>query len=332
MATDWEKIISQFSGKKILVVGDVVIDEYVHGDIHRSNPESPAPLLKAEREDSMTGGAGNVAKNAAQLGAKTTLIAVVGADERAEKLREQAEKEQYVPVLIADRSRPTIRKIRFYKGMEQLLRVDYEETHDISSDIEDAVIDAIDDVISEGVDGIIVSDYAKGTITARVAKYILEIANEKKIVLAADVKPSRANFFVGASIVSPNLKEAKQFLGLPEDTEQTIKQIATSVHEKMKAVTYVTLSADGVYYYASPDDHNHVPQEHVVDVFDVSGAGDTAITVLLLAQLSGASHAEAAKLSNAAGAVVVSKVGSVGLSQSELTDMILNRKAQDDER
>lgn len=323
MATDWKKYIHNFSDKRVLIVGDVVLDEYVHGTVQRLNPESTAPLLQAEKEDAMTGGAGNVAKNLAQLGAEATLISVIGEDTTSEKIAFHAQKEGYAAHFLSDNSRPTIRKIRFYKGIEQLLRVDYEKIHDISAAVEDQVIAAIDATITKGIDAVIISDYAKGVVTRRIAEHLLKVSY-KKHVLAADVKPSRAPFITGAHIISPNLKEARQFLGLAEDDATPPLVLAEKLHQKIGGEVYITLGADGIAYYVSEQEKGLAPQEHVVQVFDVSGAGDTVISVLVLARLGGASALEASQLGNAAGAVVVSKVGSVGISAQELSDMIFH--------
>ncbi len=321
-------MIHEFTGKRVLVVGDVVLDEYVHGSVNRLNPESTAPLLQAEKENAMTGGAGNVAKNLAQLGAQATLISVIGEDTTSEKIAFHAQKEGYTAHFLSDLSRPTIRKIRFYKGIEQLLRVDYEKVHDISAAVEDQVIATIDATITQGVDAVIISDYAKGVVTRRVAEHLLKVST-KKHLLAADVKPSRAPFITGAHLISPNLKEARQFLGLAEDDTTDSLVLAQKLHAKIGGEVYITLGADGIAYYVSETDKGRVPQEHVVEVFDVSGAGDTVIAVLVLARLGGATALEAAQLGNAAGAVVVTKVGSVGLSVIELSDMIFHHHNHD---
>jgi rfaE bifunctional protein kinase chain/domain len=324
MSEALKALIDTFAGKRILVIGDIVLDQYVHGAIERVNPEAGAPLLHAQEENAMTGGAGNVAKNIAQLGARASLISVVGDDDFGSVVAQHAKQENYETHLLRDPSRPTIRKIRFYRGMEQLLRVDYEDTHNIDEAMEQQVITEIQRYITSGADAVVVSDYAKGVITKTVAEAIVQACKDQEILLAVDAKPSRAEYFVGAGLISPNIKEAKQFLGLDEQAQLPYADIAAKLAQQMHSEAYVTLGAEGVYYYRSADDHGLVKQEHVVQVYDVSGAGDTAISVLTLARLAGASPQEAAQLANAAGAVVVSKVGSVGLSSQELSDMILH--------
>lgn len=319
-----QEIIGGFKGKKVLVLGDIVIDHYVHGRVERLNPEAPVPILEAQNEEEMTGGAGNVAKNAAMLGAETTLIGVVGNDTGADRYEELATKEGYQAICIRDASRPTIRKVRHIVRSQQLLRVDYEKTHDISPEVEDELKIAIDNAMENGIDGIIVSDYAKGTVTVGIAKKIMEIKEKYSVPVAADIKPSRASFFVGVTFISPNRKEAHEILGLNqyEQGGRDPQKLAYALQERMKSDVYLTLSENGVYVFTLDGTEVHVPQEHVVEVFDPSGAGDTAVTTLLLSILSDAKPEEAAELANGAGAVVVGKVGSVGLTPDELIAMM----------
>lgn len=315
--------IEKFQDFKILVIGDVVLDHYVFGKVERLNPEAPVPILHVQKEKEMTGAAGNVAKNAAALGATVTLIGVVGNDESAKRVKQAAEAENYESRVVVDYTRPTIRKNRYLVGSQQLLRVDFEETHDIAADVETKLIEEIT-AAAVDVDAIIISDYAKGVVTKAVAEAVLAAGKEKNIMIAADIKPSRAAFVKGATFISPNLKEGHEFLGLNplEHSKKDPAEIAKLLHQKMETDVFLTLGAGGVYVEATDGTSQHVPQEHVAEVFDVSGAGDTAIVALVLSRLAGASVIEAAEISNAAGAVVVGKVGSVGLTQEEIKNML----------
>lgn len=323
-ADSLHKIVDQFASKNILVIGDVVLDHYIQGKVERLNPEAPVPVLHARQEQEQTGGAGNVAKNAAMLGATTILIGVVGDDRSAERIKTAATKEGYTTKLITDKDRPTIIKTRFMVGSQQLLRVDYEETHNIDQAIEKEIMKTLKSLSETKLDGIVVSDYAKGTITPAVAEAVLAFAKERKIPVAADLKPSRAPFFKGVDVISPNLKEGHEFMGL-NPLEQGGKQpeeLVPLLSKKMDSNVYLTLGAGGVYIHTKDGVSEHVPQEHVAEVFDVSGAGDTFIMTLLLSLIAGASPEQAAMIANAAGAVVVGKIGSVGLTADELKDML----------
>ena len=321
-----EEILAEFSHKRVLVVGDVMLDRYIFGRVDRVNPEAPALILNAEGEKSMTGGAGNVAKNAGLLGASTTLISVVGADQTATKLRGIAEDERYQARLVTDPSRPTTEKIRHVASGHQLLRVDYEETHELSREAENALLSALEFELEDGVDAIIISDYAKGVITKRVAHAVL-VTKKNGVLVAADVKVARAPLVAGASLISPNRKEACEFLGLNplEHRDMEHGELARRLSEHMNAETYVTLSADGIAV-STPEYSGIKAQEHAPEVTDVSGAGDTVITVLTLARLAGATPEEATELANAAGAIVVGKVGAVGVTRDEILSLFGKKK------
>jgi rfaE bifunctional protein kinase chain/domain len=314
-------ILSEFGRKKILVIGDIVLDHYVFGEVERLNPEAPVPVLRATHEEEQTGGAGNVAKNTAQLGAPTRLLAVVGDDRDADVLKRAADDEGYEAVLIRDPSRPTIRKTRhiakYRMEGQQLLRVDNERTHDIEGVVEEQLIEALRDEIRSGVDGIIVSDYSKGTITRRVAEELLDLAGQHDVLVAADVKPSRAAYFVGATLVSPNVNEAHEYLGINMlERKVEPRELARLVYMKMCADVYLTLGADGLYVYNGGNTGVHLAQPE--RAIDPSGAGDTAIAVMLASLLAGATAQEAGELANAACGIVVKKVGAVGLTSDEL--------------
>lgn len=320
-----KEIAGQFSGKKVLVVGDVFIDHYVHGVVERLNPEAPVPILEAREEHDATGGAGNTAKNLAMLGADATVVGVVGKDAAADRYRAIAAEEGYRPVVIEDLSRPTTQKIRHVTNSQQLLRVDYEVRSDVSEEVEEELVQAIKHEIEQGVEAILVSDYAKGVVTEKIAAAVMD-AKTKGVFVAADIKPSRSKYFVGVDFISPNRKEAHEILGfnLHEQNGRDAKELAQLLQDKIKCDVYVTLAGDGVYVLASDGYEAHIPQDHVVEVFDPSGAGDTSAATMTLAYLAGATPEEVALLSNAAGAVVVQKVGSVGLTQQELLDMLMH--------
>ncbi len=321
-----KELVGKFRGKKVLVVGDAVIDHYVYGVVERLNPEAPVPILEAQKEVEHTGGAGNVAKNLAKLGADTVFVGLVGADQGADRYAELAKAEGYRAVCIRDLDRPTTRKVRHLVRSQQLLRVDYEKRQDASPQVEEELVAAIADEIERGVNAVLVSDYAKGVITPASAKAIIARAAKYKVPVAADIKPAHASLFIGVDFISPNLKEAHEMLGINHhESDLPAADLAARLKDKMKCDVFVTLGPDGMCAATRDSVSEHVPQEHTVEVFDVSGAGDTAISVLLLARLAGASVIEAAELANAAGAVVVGKIGSVGVSPEEVINMLAHQ-------
>ena len=320
-----QTITAKFKGKKLLVVGDVFLDRYVFGVVERLNPEAPVPILHAKKEENATGGAGNTAKNAAMLGASVVCIGIVGNDDVGNSLKETAQKEGYEPEFITDGRMPTIVKKRYIVGSQQLLRVDHEEILEASPSVEQQIVEAIAKH-ADMIDGIIVSDYAKGAVTQKVAEALLSIMKEKNIPLMVDVKPSRVGYFTGATYMSPNKKEAHEFLGINmhDNGGKKAHELAEMISESFDTNAYLTLSAEGMYVKEKGQVGVYVPSNYIShnEVVDTSGCGDTAAVTILLAKLAGATSVEAAELGNAAGATVAKKTGAVGITVEELLHTI----------
>lgn len=320
-----KEITSSFAGKKILVVGDIFLDRYIYGVVERLNPEAPVPILHAKKEKNATGGAGNSAKNAAFLGATTTCIGVVGNDESAELLEQSAKDEGYTPVLVRNKNISTIVKKRYIVGSQQLLRVDYEDIMELSSDVEDRLIEEIATRAAQ-VDAIIVSDYAKGTISEAVAHALMQAMKDNNIPMMVDVKPSRVSYFTGATYMSPNKKEAHEYLGINEHENGGKKapELAATVSSSFDTTVFLTLGNQGMFVQDKGGAGDYVPTIYINEdeVVDTSGCGDTAAAAILLSILSGSTLSEAAELGNAAGAAVARKTGAVGISREELLHTI----------
>lgn len=320
-----KEIVSQFAGKRLLVIGDVMLDRYVFGKVERINPEAPVPILEAQDEQYATGGAGNVAKNAATLGAKAVLVSVVGKDVMAQRLQEAMKNEGYAAKLVEDETRPTTEKIRYVVGGQQMLRVDYEERQHAAGAVEEGLIEKIKESARE-CDAIIVSDYAKGVITQAVADVIMTLRQaqgDRPLPVMADMKPSRAAYFKGVTWISPNHKEAHEFLGIEhtKKDDMTDAELAEKLRAAFGATVFLTLGAAGMYVLGK-ESGELVPQVHKIEVADTSGCGDTAAVAIVLAKLSGATDVEAAELGNAAGAIVASRVGAVGVTPEGLLEMV----------
>lgn len=317
------EIIAGFKNKKILVIGDAMLDHYVKGKVERLNPEAPVPVLHTHEEWFATGGAGNTAKNLSALGAKTFLIGVTGVDQYSEAFKKKSQDEGYEVSLVSDNKRPTTRKVRFLVNSQQLLRVDYEKNENIDESAEKEILLRAKNAM-KGSDGVIISDYAKGVVTEKVAKKIIKEAVKMKIPVSCDVKVSRAPFVTNASFISPNLKEGYEFLGLNKFEQNfSAAEIARRLKKKLKTNVFLTLGREGIYVSAQDGTDEYVPQKNKVDVFDESGAGDTTMAVMMLAILCGANNIEAAELGNAGGAAVVQKIGSVAISPKELEIMAI---------
>jgi len=317
-----KEITRKFSEQKVLVIGDVMIDHYVIGVVQRVNPEAPVPLINVREKRDMSGGAGNAAKNVAKLGATTTLLTVTGDDPGAFHLKEIAEMEQYNSYSIRDGSRPTIQKSRYMANNQQLLRVDEEEKHPVSAEIEEQIIADMEKLVV-GVTAIVVSDYNKGFITPRVASAVLALAHKHSLPIVADLKAEHVSLFTGVTAITPNRKEAHEFLGLNwPDEKKSPEYLAKALFKLMKSDVFITLGDEGVYLLDKAGEEFHINPARKIEVFDVSGAGDTVVAVLALSYASGATALEAGELANAAGAVVVGKVGSVAPTVEEILEMM----------
>jgi D-beta-D-heptose 7-phosphate kinase/D-beta-D-heptose 1-phosphate adenosyltransferase len=317
------ELVKRFAGQQILVIGDVMMDRCVFGKVERLNPEAPVPILHAKRETATTGGAGNTAKNAAALRAAATLVSVVGDDKTADDVQSAAAAEGYRAVLIRDPGRPTIEKKRFIVGGQQMLRVDYEETHDIEGPVETRLTGAIA-AEAGNTDAIIVSDYAKGVLTPAVAQAIMTASQRHQLPVMADVKPSHIHYFTGATFISPNRKEAHEYLGLNQHLQggHGREDLAARLHATFRTNVFLTLSEEGMFIQGGDTAGVHVPQIHRIEVADTSGCGDTAAVAIVLAKLSGATDIEAAQIGNAAGAIIAGRIGAVALTQNELLEAL----------
>lgn len=312
-------LLTLFAKQRVLVVGDLMLDRYVLGTVDRISPEAPVPVLQEQEIREMPGGAGNTARNLAALGGQATLIACVGADRAGEHLTEILEAAHIRPALIQDHRRPTTQKTRFVQKGHQLLRVDTECGDDIAPAVEEQVSRrALAELAAQ--DALIISDYAKGLLTPAVASALTTEGRARSLLMAADVKPRSAALFTGVSLMCPNEREAHEFLGA--DARRAPRppvDLAREISRTFETDAYVTLGERGMAVHPRAGaEPCHVPQVHAREVFDVSGAGDTAIAALTLALLAGASPREAAELANAVCAVVVAKAGAASATPAEV--------------
>jgi rfaE bifunctional protein kinase chain/domain len=306
-------IFADVRGKTILTLGDFFGDGYTTGGVERINPESSVvPLLRVKgRRTSVSyrsGGAGNVARNIASLGASSTLVSVCGDDDLSRTLQQVACKEGYQTRLIHDKARNTIEKHRFVSPDGGLLRVDFEDDKDVvplCTEIAERLISQIKFEVKRA-DAVIVSDYNKGIIGALNVDDLLDVVKGK--LLLVDAKPNNLPRFLGADMIAPNRAEA--IASLHATGNETLPELASTLSKRIGAEVFLTASADGICI-ADRETYltQMVPQCHVEHVKDTSGCGDTAAAMIMLAKLVGATSVEAAELANAAAAVVVNEVG-----------------------
>ncbi len=324
MALDKKNIQSyfkSFSEKKVLIIGDVMIDSYMLGNVNRISPEAPIPVVSVTGRDYRLGGAANVALNIAALGAEAILCSVVGEDESGVVFETLLEKETLSSRgIIKDKSRRTTIKTRIISSGQHLLRVDEEDAFQLSAEIEKKLTDRVFSIIdNNSIDLIILEDYDKGVFSESFIRNITSKANEKSIITTVDPKKRNFNFYTHTTLFKPNLKEFGE--GLKVDINKNdidkLKQLAqTYIKDNEIKILLLTLSEKGVLI-ADEKNAYHFPAI-IRAISDVSGAGDTVISVAGLLLACGASLVEIAQISNIAGGLVCEKTGVVPIDVDEL--------------
>lgn len=314
-------IINSWKDKKIAIIGDLMIDEYIIGKIERISPEAPVPILEVEEEKYVLGGASNVANNIKSLGGDPILIGVIGEDKGGEKVINLLEEKKIKNYLIIDNLRPTTTKTRLISLGQQIVRMDREKKSPISQEIEEKIIDYLTEII-DNIELIILSDYAKGVLTPSLTQRIISLSLSKNKKLVADPKGRDYSKYKGVSFITPNEKEAKIASNMEEDFDLII--CAQRLNEIIKGEgIIITRGENGMFFY-SQDYYYFIPALKV-EVRDVTGAGDTVISAFALALSNDATPLEASIISNFAASCVVRKLGTSTVTTSELISTIPQR-------
>lgn len=315
------EILAAFKTKRILVVGDVMIDAYMLGKVHRVSPEAPVPIVSLESEEQRLGGAANVALNLQSLGATPILCALVGADKDGRLLKELLEAQNMLSTgIVSSENRVTTVKTRVIGNQQQLLRIDAEDTHPLNREEEEDFLSSVRRTLETGqIDAIIFEDYNKGLLTPAVIEGIIELAKKHDIPTTVDPKKDNFLAYKGVTLFKPNMKELKEGVGIDcSFQKRALFDQAVEVLEQhlQNEITFVTLSEYGVYI-KNKDRKHHAPA-HVRTIADVSGAGDTVISVATLCLTADLSVESIAELSNLAGGLVCEKSGVVSIDPDQL--------------
>src|ERR1700754_458349 len=322
---DFDALSNAMVRQTVLCIGDLMLDEFVYGEVSRISPEAPAPVIAVQRSETNIGGSGNVARNVASLGARCIFVGLIGEDDAGKTLKAALARENLVEsVLIPDPARPTTRKVRFVSEhfSTHMLRADWEKASPAAADIEQKLIDAILPLLSRA-DIVLLSDYAKGVLTARVIRNVIDAA--KKLGKRVIVDPKSANFAIyrGATLLTPNRREFAEATRSRADSDSSIAEAAQdAMYLADCEAMLVTQSEHGMTLVARTGEAIHVPA-HPVKVRDVSGAGDTVVAALALALAAGADWETVWRIANAAAAVAVSKKGTAIVTAAEMRRKIL---------
>jgi len=322
---DFDALSQAIVRQTVLCVGDLMLDEFVYGDVSRISPEAPAPVIAVQRSETNIGGAGNVARNIAALGARCIFVGLIGDDAVGQTLNAELAKEPLIePLLVIDPARPTTRKVRFVSEhfSTHMLRADWEQAAPASAAVEQKLIDTIIPQLQRA-DIVLLSDYAKGVLTARVIRNVIDAA--RKLGKRVIVDPKSANFAIyrGATLLTPNRKEFSEATRSRADSDLSI---ASAAQEAMILADceamLVTQSEHGMTLVPRAGEPIHVPALPV-KVRDVSGAGDTVAAMLAVALATGADWETALRASVAAAAIAVSKKGTAVVTLTELRRKML---------
>ncbi len=343
-----KEIIKKFKNQKIAVIGDLILDKYIYGEVDRISPEAPVPIVRVLREKYVPGGAANVAANISTLGGNPFLFGIVGNDQYKDiLLQKTAEMNITTSGIFTDSNKTTIRKTRVIGLNQQLLRIDHENTDYIETHQEEKFINKLKEI--KDLSAILISDYAKGTITKQLMSQLIQFSKENDILLIIDPKPKHKEWYRGSTLITPNKKEAQEMSGIMIETEEDFIKASEVLVNKFDSDVIITAGADGMYVFETgkrdkvkgvreketSTQHSSLNSQHLSvshiptvarEVYDVSGAGDTVIAILALALSCKATLKDAAILANHAAGIKVGKIGTAPIFLEELMQEFQKRK------
>jgi len=318
MAGSSNDLIQRFAGGTVLVIGDLMIDHFLIGNVERISPEAPVPVVRFQNEEFRLGGAGNVANNIAALGGRAVVIGVVGDDEAGRRLcRDLTSRAIGVEGIVTDSGRCTTRKARVVTTRnQQVARIDYESDQEVAHAVESAVVERLDRLIPDA-DVVVISDYLKGAISRTVAGASIRAASRANRPLLIDPKVPHIDYYRGATLITPNHHEAEAVAHLRIRTDADAREAAQRFRERAGCENVLITRGEHGMYLHTPDGDTTLPAE-AREVADVTGAGDTVIGTIALALAAGGSLLDAARLANRAAGIVVGRFGPSTVSVQEL--------------
>ncbi|MCX5680117.1 MAG: D-glycero-beta-D-manno-heptose-7-phosphate kinase [Candidatus Omnitrophica bacterium] len=317
-----EKIVRRFKGASVMVVGDLILDEFIWGDVSRISPEAPVPVVWVKKESFMPGGASNVANNLSSLGAKVYSVGVIGDDAHGSVLKDSLDgKGINTAGVLVDGTRPTTLKTRVVAGHQQVVRIDREKTDPLSDLMVRRMTDNIAGMMKK-VDAVIIEDYGKGVITPKLLQKVVPLAKRFDKIISVDPKEEHFKYYKGITVITPNNHEASRAVGFQIKDNKTLRMAGEVLLSKIGCkIALVTLGENGMAVFCKGRPMEHIPTV-AQEVFDVSGAGDTVIAAYTLGLASGGDPVKSAHIANCAAGIVVGKVGIAVVDPGELIDRI----------
>jgi rfaE bifunctional protein kinase chain/domain len=316
------KAVRSFPERKILVLGDVMLDRFIWGSVHRISPEAPVPVVEIKTETTCLGGAANVSANVQGLKGQPITLGIVGKDPEGHRLREELlSRGASVAGLVVDPTRATTVKTRIIAHHQQVCRTDREDKSPLSSEAQKKVISLFCQLLRR-VDAVVVSDYDKGLISPGILREVLPMARAADKVVCVDPKFQNFTAYFPATVITPNTLEAERASGVSISSNRELVRAGRKILQKTGVENLlVTRGEEGMALFEGKSRVTYIPT-HAREVFDVTGAGDTVISTLALGLVSGLSILEAAVLSNIAAGIVVGKLGTASATPEELISRI----------
>ena len=314
-------LFKSFNKLNVLIIGDVMIDSYYYGDVNRISPEAPVPIVSVNKKDNRLGGAANVALNIKALGANPILCSVIGNDSAADKLSQLLKNDNLSNKgIISSKERITTVKTRIIGNKHQVIRVDSENDNPLSNSENTKLVKAINSLINdEKINVVIFQDYDKGVITSELIEEVVALCKSKSIPTAVDPKKRNFDYYKGVTLFKPNLKELNEGLNIdinPSNAKEVENAITTLNKDKNNKINFITLSEDGVFI-KDKTNKKQIPA-HIRSIADVSGAGDTVISVASLCLALDQPIEMIAEIANLAGGLVCESIGVIPIDKDQL--------------
>ena len=318
--------IDRFTSGRVLVVGDLLMDEYLWGRVERISPEAPVPVVEVKEESLMLGGAGNVLNNIIALGGSVLLCGVIGNDSMGKEMtRMLRELNSPIKGLVVEDGRPTTIKTRIVAHSQQVVRVDREERRPVDERSIDRIITTLKEELNES-DAIVVADYGKGVVTRSLMEGIRSLSQNSQIILAVDPTVRNLAFYKDVTLITPNNYEAQQMSGIQIEDDESLRRAGDRLLEELRCqMVLITQGDKGMTLFESNGQTTQIPTV-AKKVFDVSGAGDTVIATFTLALAAGRTPGEAAVLANLAAGIVVGEVGTATVPAARLKEVLADSK------
>ena len=312
------EITSGFDDARVLILGDIMLDEYMYGSVDRISPEAPVPVVNISSSKILLGGAANVAANICSLGGEALLLGTVGDDEAAAKISQLLESEKISDdLLVTDLTRRTTIKTRIIAHSQQIVRADREDRHEVNPDIEKEIISRFLSV-ADDIQAVIISDYGKGVINQSLLEKLMSVCLEKNIFVAVDPKETHFNNYQRVSLITPNHHEAGFAYGRRIHSEKDLLEVGNGLLKRLKAKSIlITRGPDGMSLFTEDSEPTHIPT-FAKKVYDVTGAGDTVIAVFVAATCAGADLVESAIVANAGAGLTVGEIGTATVTSDDL--------------